>query len=411
MSRLEELIQELCPNGVEYKPISEIGTLTRGKRFVHADAVNEGVPCIHYGELYTYYGISTIDTKSFVRKDLAPKLRYARKNDVIIVGAGENNIDIGIGVAYMGDKDVAVHDACYILRHDLNPKYVSYCLRTEAYHKQIKKYVSSGKICSISARGIGKAVLPVPPLEVQREIVRILDNFTERTEELKKELTAEFTARKKQYEYYRDQLFEFDESIPHIQLKDLAKINIGLATSVTQHKCDNGVILIHNSDIQQNVIRLKSIEFISEDFAKKHEKKRLRKGDIITVHTGDVGTSAVIGDQFDGAIGFTTITTRIQDKEIINEFYLCHYFNSYRCKKDISLMTISDRSNLNQKSFEKLLIPVPSIEQQRRIVTILNRFDVICNDLKNGLPAEVEARKKQYEYYRDTLLNFERLEE
>lgn len=390
MSRLEELIQELCPNGVEYKSLGDAVVLERGKRVVKKElSETEGYPVY--------------------QNSLTPLGYYKESNQVkdttfvIVAGAAG---DIGYSKV-----DFWAADDCFVVRcpNNLSDRYVYHVLLNQ--QQLLKGKVRKASVPRLPKTAIDKLVIPVPPLEVQRKIVRILDDFTELTAELQKELTAELTARKKQYEYYRDQLFEFDESIPHIQLKDLAKINIGLATSVTQHKCDNGVILIHNSDIQQNVIRLKSIEFISEDFAKKHEKKRLRKGDIITVHTGDVGTSAVIGDQFDGAIGFTTITTRIQDKEIINEFYLCHYFNSYRCKKDISLMTISDRSNLNQKSFEKLLIPVPSIEQQRRIVTILNRFDVICNDLKNGLPAEVEARKKQYEYYRDTLLNFERFEE
>ena len=216
MSRLDELIARHCPDGVPYLPISEIGTLTRGKRFVHADAVEKGIPCIHYGELYTYYGLSTYETKSFVREELRSKLRYANKNDVIIVGAGENDIDIGIAVAYLGDVPVAVHDACYIFKHQCDPKYISYCLRTESYHTQIKKYVSSGKICAISADGIGKAVIPVPPIEVQREIVRMLDSFSERTIELNAMLTAELTARQKQYEYYRDLLLTFpkpDETI------------------------------------------------------------------------------------------------------------------------------------------------------------------------------------------------------
>ena len=136
-------------------PLAEIGNIIRGKRFVKADSegLTDGVPCIHYGELYTHYGVSAQKSKSFVPYELAKKLRFAHKNDVVIVGAGENNIDIGVGVAWFGD-DVAVHDACYILNHNLNPKYISYYLRTSIYHKQIKKYVSEGKICSISAQGL-----------------------------------------------------------------------------------------------------------------------------------------------------------------------------------------------------------------------------------------------------------------
>ena len=410
MSRLEELIQELCPNGVEYKFIAEC---VQEVKKINWKKDEEGC--------YQYIDLSSVDREKhkiietqIINSGNAPsRAQQIIKTCDILFGTTRPLLKRYCFIDAQFDGQICSTGFC-VLRADKNivlPRWLYHNISADAFFSHVERFQKGASYPAISDSNVKNFKIPVPPLEVQREIVRILDNFTEITAELQKELTAELTARKKQYEYYRDQLFEFDESIPHIQLKDLAKINIGLATSVTQHKCDNGVILIHNSDIQQNVIRLKSIEFISEDFAKKHEKKRLRKGDIITVHTGDVGTSAVIGDQFDGAIGFTTITTRIQDKEIINEFYLCHYFNSYRCKKDISLMTISDRSNLNQKSFEKLLIPVPSIEQQRRIVTILNRFDVICNDLKNGLPAEVEARKKQYEYYRDTLLNFERLEE
>ena len=103
--------------------------------------MEEGVPCIHYGELYTYYGVHASIAKSHIREELRDKMRYAHKGDVIIVGAGENNVDIGVGVAWEGDENIAVHDACYTLsNHQQNSKYLSYCLRTTDYHQQIKKY-------------------------------------------------------------------------------------------------------------------------------------------------------------------------------------------------------------------------------------------------------------------------------
>ena len=197
------MISRLCPDGVEYKPMSEVGTFTRGRRFVRADIVDSGYPCIHYGDMYTYYGMWATETRTFISPELASKLRFAEKNDVVIVGAGENDEDIGIGMAWLGDSRPAVHDACYIFKHQQDPKFVSYFLRSHDYHQQIKKSVSSGKICSISAEGIGKALMPVPPIEVQRKIVEVLDNFSE--------LTAELTARQKQYEYYRDNLLNFSK--------------------------------------------------------------------------------------------------------------------------------------------------------------------------------------------------------
>lgn len=189
--------------------LDSLGTLTRGKRFVHADAIGQGVPCIHYGELYTYYGVYASNVKSHIREELRPKMRYAHKGDVIIVGAGENNIDIGIGVAWEGDEDVAVHDACYILCHSQNSKYISYFLRSDMYHNQIKKYVSEGKICSISAKGLGKAMIPLPSIAEQQKIVEILDRFDALCNDLTNGLSAEIEARQKQYEYYRDKLLSF----------------------------------------------------------------------------------------------------------------------------------------------------------------------------------------------------------
>lgn len=129
--------------------------------------------------------------------------------NVIIVGAGENNIDIGIGVAWEGDEGVAVHDACYILRHSQNSKYISYFLRSDMYHSQIKKYVSEGKICSISAKGLGKAMIPLPSIAEQQKIVEILDRFDALCNDLTNGLPAEIEARQKQYEYYRDKLLSF----------------------------------------------------------------------------------------------------------------------------------------------------------------------------------------------------------
>ena len=171
--------QLLCFEGkeVEWKMLGEVGEFIRGKRFVKTDMISEGVPCIHYGELYTYYNIWTNDTKAFVEPELAKKLRLAKKGDVVIVSAGETIEDIGNGVAWLGDEDVVIHDACFALSHNQNPKYISYYLQTNLFRSQIKRYISSGKISSINAKGLSQAKMPVPPLEEQERIVGILDKF------------------------------------------------------------------------------------------------------------------------------------------------------------------------------------------------------------------------------------------
>ena len=197
--------------GVIWMKMSEIGTFIRGKRFVRTDIVNDGVPCIHYGDMYTYYGLYATKSKGMLRNELAPKMRYAQKNDVVIVAAGENKEDIGIGMAWLGDEPAAVHDACFIFKSDLYPQYVSHYLRTNYYHKQIVKHVSEGKICSISAKGLGSAIIPIPPYEEQVRIATLLNKFDELMSDLAQGLPAEIAAVKEQYEYYRDKLLSFPE--------------------------------------------------------------------------------------------------------------------------------------------------------------------------------------------------------
>ena len=207
-----DMLFESC-NG-ESRTLDEIGVFTRGKRFVHADAVNQdGIPCIHYGELYTYYGVVANHSKSQIRKSILEekKLRYAKKGDVVIVGAGENDEDIGIGVAWNGDYEVAVHDACYIFETEENSKFISYYLRSSYYHKQIKAYVSRGKICAISSQGIGKAIIKVPSIDEQMRIVDMIEQFYLYSNDITQGLPAEIKLRQRQYEYYRNKLLTFKE--------------------------------------------------------------------------------------------------------------------------------------------------------------------------------------------------------
>ena len=191
--------------------------------------------------------------------------------------------------------------------------------------------------------------------------------------------------------------------VQYYVLDDIADTFIGLATSVTKYKEKEGIVLLHNSDIRQNKIILKSIEFISKDFADKNKGKYHRLNDIVTVHTGDVGTSAVISKEYVGSMGFTTLVTRIRNFNLINPHYLCYYFNSDICKRDIARVTISDRSNLNQKEFCKLRIPIPPLEVQEEIVKILDKF--------GELEAELEARKQQYEFWHAKLLEIDEVKE
>ena len=203
---LSEMKKKAEKGTLHIEPLSAHGTFTRGKRFVRTDVVEEGQPCIHYGDMYTYYGLYADKANTHLPYDFPKKMRYAKKGDVVIVGAGENNEDIAVGLVWLGDEPAAVHDACYIYESDFEPMYLSYFLRSSIYHLQIKSHVVRGKICSISSDGIGKALIPIFPKEKQKEIVSKLLPF----ESLLKNLEAQLAQRQKQYEYYRNQLLTFE---------------------------------------------------------------------------------------------------------------------------------------------------------------------------------------------------------
>lgn len=194
---------------VEWKKLGEVASITTGRRFVRTDIKESGVPCFHYGDLYTYYGLTATQTKGYLDEELAKKLRFAQPNDVVVVCAGENDMDLGVGVAWLGNEPAVVHDACCILHHNQNPRYISHFLRTHNYHLQMKKYVKNGKISSLPASGLAEAMIPIPSLEEQEKIASILDRFDTLTCDLVAGLPAEIEKRRLQYEFYRDKLLTF----------------------------------------------------------------------------------------------------------------------------------------------------------------------------------------------------------
>jgi len=192
-------------------PLGDLGTFVRGRRFTKDDRVSIGIPSIHYGEIYTHYGTTARQVLSHVRDDLTSQLRYAQPGDVVIAGVGETVEDVAKAVAWLGETPVAIHDDTFSFRSELDPTYVSYFMQSSSFQSQKVRHVAQAKVKRIGSVGLGKIVIPVPPMDEQRRIVAILDELDSAVQELSTQLSAELVARRQQYEHYRDRLLTFKE--------------------------------------------------------------------------------------------------------------------------------------------------------------------------------------------------------
>jgi type I restriction enzyme S subunit len=196
---------------VQHLPMGNenIGKFIRGGGLQKKDFTETGVGCIHYGQIYTYYGTYTDKTKTFVSVEFAKKARMAKHGDLVIATTSETDEDVCKAVAWLGDEEIAVSsDACFYT-HCLNPKYVAYFFQTEQFQKQKRPFITGTKVRRVNADDIAKIKIPVPSLEEQARIVNILDKFDTLTTSISEGLPKEIDLRKMQYEYYRDLLLTF----------------------------------------------------------------------------------------------------------------------------------------------------------------------------------------------------------
>ncbi len=245
MSRIDDLIRDLCPEGVPFKTLGEVGEFIRGSGLQKKDLRDEGVGAIHYGQVFTHYGTAATETKSFVEPEFAAKLRRARTGDLVIATTSENDEDVCKAVTWLGDEEVAVSGDAYIFRHSLSPKYVAYFFQSQDFQDQKRRFISGTKVRRVSGKNMEKIRIPVPPIEVQDEIVRILDNFSALTAELE----AELEARRAQYEYYKSGAFQFDPDVPSAPLGELADLLQGFPFKSSSY-VDNGIRIIGSSQMR-----------------------------------------------------------------------------------------------------------------------------------------------------------------
>lgn len=387
MSRIDDLIAEYCPNGVERKPLGAIAKLYRGNGLQKKDFTDKGIGCIHYGQIYTRYDTFTSQTISFVGKKLADKLLKVHPNDLIVTATSENLEDVCKAVAWLGGSDIVTGGHSIVVRHHQNAKYLSYYFQTLDFFQRKRAYVHGTKVMEIKKDDLAKIVVPVPPLPVQEEIVRILDSFSS----LEAELEAELEARRKQYAYYRNELLTFDrerERVQWLKLGEAAFINKG--TYITKKQVIPGNIPVILGGVEPAYWHSES----------NHDGE----GIVISRSGANAGFASYWNEPIFVSDGFV-----LDAKPGIDMRFLFHVLKKQQAKLH-SMKRGSGVPHINSKMLaNNVAIPVPPLEEQQHVVSILDRFDKLTNDLSSGLPAEIEARRKQYEYYRDRLLSFDAL--
>jgi len=391
MNKIERMLQELCPEGVEWKKLGEACIMQRGTSATKNTLTEGDIPVISGGVQPAYY----CDTSN-------------RDGETITVaGSGA-----GAGYVQYWNKPIFVCDAFSIKgKADLNNKYLYYVLKN--MEDKIKDTKKGGGVPHVHISSIDKFEIPVPPFPIQEEIVRILDNLTN----LAALLQAELQARQEQYEYYRNKLLTFSEiggaqGVTWLKMSELGTFYSGLTGKTKADFTDGNATFITYMNVFSNAALRTDVE----DKVKIYPDERqntIQYGDILFTGSSEtpeeVGMTSVLTTipSEDIYLNSFCFGFRLNDITLFNPHFLKHYLRSKKMRKQI-IKTANGvtRFNISKKKLEDVRIPIVSIEEQQRIVTILDKFETLVDDLSQGLPAEIAAVQEQYEYYRNKLLTF-----
>lgn len=370
---------------VEWKKLGDLGTFIRGTGIQKSDFVDEGYPCIHYGQIHTKYGISTEKTISFISEELYKKSKKAVKGDVVLATTSEDAEGVAKPVAWLGDNDVAISGDAFIFHHNQNGKYLAHVFASQRFNLFKVKHVSGTKVVRITGDSMAKFEFPLPPLSEQNRIVGILDTFTESIENLKKQISE----RKKQYEHYRDQLLDI-EGKPGVEMKTLGEV------------CE----VITGGEVPENTIKGQQEPSNSHPFAVyTNGKETYGYTDTYQIDSDAVCISSIGANT--GAVFYKKgkFTPAIRLKVLIPYQNVDTKFLYYSAMGiDFKGRNTGSVPNINANYVKSRTIILLPLAEQQRIVTILDTFEASIANLEQQLT----HRQKQYEYYRNMLLTFDK---
>lgn len=386
MKNLETLIQELCPDGVEFVKLGDVCEIKRGIRVVKKDLQETGKIPVYQNSL--------------VPLGYKDEFNYP-SNVAFVISAGAAG-DVGYSQVPFWAADDCLTITC---PSNIENKYVYYFLKN--YEYKLKSKVRKASIPRLSRKVVDDLEFPLPPIEVQTEIVRILDKFTS----LEAELEAELDCRKRQYEYYRDKLLSFDnvggQEVEWKKIGEFCDTLSGFPFDSSKFQT-SGIKLMRGKNVKRGYFDFNEDDDRYWESPDGLEKYLLQDKDIIISMDGSlVGKSFAMLSKKHLPLLLVQRVARVRAKSV-NQNYLfhniAHRFSGYVDKKK----TGGAIPHVSMKDIQNFSIPVPSLQEQERIANILDRFESLTTSLQSGLPAEIAARRQQYEHYRDKLLTFKR---
>lgn len=403
MSKIDDLIKQYCPNGVKYKELGNIGIFYGGLSGKSKEDFKDGnCKYITYTNIYSNPALK-IDIEDKVNIQNGEKQNIIQYGDVLFTGSSETPDECGFSsvVTQKIKENIYLNSFCFGFRlNDLtqfNLHFLKHLFRSYEIRKQIVGTASGVTRFNVSKKRFAKIKIPVPPLPVQEEIVKVLDAFTA----LEAELEAELEARKRQYEYYRNKLLTFDENttgggrIKFMQLGDVCIRQKG--TPITA-----AVMKEINKPEAPIRIFAGGNTFADVNYGDIPDKDLITKTSIIVKSRGNIGFEFYT-KPFSHKNEMWSYSSKSSDIDLkFVYYYLTNNIKEFQLKAKTGKLP-----QISTPDTDNYLIPILPLEEQERIVAILDKFDSLVNDISEGLPAELTVRRQQYEYYRNKLLTFD----